>query len=150
MPRPVVSDMETMSQNGAAPKWILIADDDALVRELWAEALTGAGFRVLEANTGRETLDILRAVVPDLLLLDLHMPALSGEDVLVRLRAIAALQSLPVLIISGFLENEPEAGRGLNIVGRLTKPQPVSALVAAVQEAVQRSRPVSPVIRLTR
>ena len=133
-----------MSQNGAAPKWILIADDDALVRALWAEALTKAGFRVLEANTGRETMDILHAVVPDLLLLDLHMPELSGEDVLVRLRVIATLQSLPVLIISGFLEDEQDAGRGPNIVGRLAKPQPVRALIAAVREAVQRSRPVTP------
>ena len=133
-----------MSQNGAAPKWILIADDDALVRALWAEALTKAGFRVLEANTGRETMDILHAVVPDLLLLDLHMPELSGEDVLVRLRVIATLQSLPVLIISGFLEDEQDAGRGPNIVGRLAKPRPVRALIAAVREAVQRSRPVTP------
>ena len=99
---------------------------------------------MLEANTGRETMDILHAVVPDLLLLDLHMPELSGEDVLVRLRVIATLQSLPVLIISGFLEDEHDAGRGLNIVGRLAKPQPVRALIAAVREAVQRSRPVTP------
>ncbi len=139
-----------MSQDGAAPKWILIADDDALVRELWADALTKAGFRVLEADSGREALDTLRAVVPDLLLLDLHMPELSGEDVLARLRATAALQSLPVLIISGFLEEEDDAGRGLNIVGRLAKPQPLAALVAAVREAIQRSRPVKPVIHLTR
>jgi two-component system KDP operon response regulator KdpE len=139
-----------VSLNGSAPKWILIADDDALVRELWAEALTKAGFRVLGANTGRETLDILGTTVPDLLLLDLHNPVLSGEDVLVRLRATAALQSLPVLIISGFLEDEQDAGRGLNIVGRLAKPQPVHALVAAVREAVERSRPIAPVIRLTR
>jgi DNA-binding response OmpR family regulator len=141
--------MEAMSQDGAAPKWVLIADDDALCRELWAEALTKAGFRVLEADSGRETLDTLRAVVPDLLLLDLHMPELSSEDVLVRLRATAALQSLPVLIISGFLEEEHDAGRGLNIVGRLAKPQPLGALVAAVREGVQRARPVKPVIPLT-
>jgi DNA-binding response OmpR family regulator len=98
---------------------------------------------------GREALDALRVIVPHLLLLDLHMPELSGEDVLVHLRATAALQSLPVLIISGFLDEGPDAGRGLNIVGRLAKPQSLGALVAAVREGVQRARPVKPVIPLT-
>jgi DNA-binding response OmpR family regulator len=129
-----------VSQHGAAPKWILIADDDAGCRELWAEALTNAGFRVLEADSGRETLDALSAIVPHLLLLDLHMPELSGQEVLARLRTTAALQSLPVLIISGFLDEEPDAGRGLNIVGRLPKPQSLASLVGAVRVAVQRSR----------
>jgi len=77
------------------------------------------------------------------------MPDLGGEDVLVHLRATAALQSLPVLIVSGFLDEEPDAGRGLNIVGRLAKPQSLGALVAAVREGVQRARPVKPVIPLT-
>jgi len=138
-----------MSQAGGAPKWVLIADDDTGCRELWAEALANAGFRVLEADSGREALDALRVIVPHLLLLDLHMPDLSGEDVLVHLRATAALQSLPVLIVSGFLDEEPDAGRGLNIVGRLAKPQSLGALVAAVREGVQRARPVKPVIPLT-
>ena len=131
--------------------WILIADDDDdLVRTLWAETLTQAGYRTVEARTGREAIELMRTVVPDLMILDLHMPELAGEAVLRHLQGWPVLPRIPVLIISGFLdEEEHDAGDGLNIVGRLAKPQPLASLVATVREAVQRSRPVKPVSHLT-
>src|SRR5215471_4838234 len=55
--------------------WILIADDDDLVRKLWTEELTRIGHRAIEARTGRDALEIMETVVPDLVILDLRMPA---------------------------------------------------------------------------
>jgi CheY-like chemotaxis protein len=57
------------------PKWLLVADDDRLVRELWVDALIQAGYRTLQAENGHDAIELMRAVVPHLVLLDLRMPA---------------------------------------------------------------------------
>jgi CheY-like chemotaxis protein len=127
-----------MASAGAAPKWILVADDDAAIRELWTAVLTRAGYRVLTARTGREALDLTRAVVPHLVILDLRMPEMSGPAFLKVLEGSPVLERIPVLIVSGFLEEDaPRASLGLlNIVGRLPKPVRPTDLLAAVQAAL--------------
>jgi CheY-like chemotaxis protein len=119
--------------------WILVADDDVRVRELWLHVLTRAGYRVVAASDGRQTLELARAVVPDLLVLDLKMPGVSGHGVLAALQATPIVPRLPVLIVSGFLD-DPGAGAelGLTIVGRLAKPLPLNALLEAVRVALAR------------
>ena len=99
--------------------------------------LTRAGYRVLTARNGREALDLMRDVIPDLIILDLHMPEMDGPTFLKVLEGAPALQRMPVLIVSGFLEDEsPRASLGLNIVGRLSKPLRQADLLAAVQAAL--------------
>jgi chemosensory pili system protein ChpA (sensor histidine kinase/response regulator) len=121
----------------AIPKWILVADDDEVVRDLWTLVLTRAGYRVLTARNGREALDLMRDVIPDLIILDLHMPEMDGPTFLKVLAGAPVLQRMPVLIVSGFLEDEsPRASLGLNIVGRLSKPLRQADLLAAVQAAL--------------
>jgi CheY-like chemotaxis protein len=131
------SGLRTMAESGAAPKWILVADDDPTVREVWTEALTGAGYRVLLASDGREALGLVHDVVPDLIILDLRMPEMNGPAFLTVLQGSPVLQQIPVLIVSGFLEDEsPRASLGLHIVGRLPKPLRQTDLLAAVQAAL--------------
>jgi CheY-like chemotaxis protein len=115
------------------PPWILIADDDPIIRDVWTGALRQAGFRTAYARDGAETLERLQTVLPDLMILDLRMPELSGTAVLELIRLRPALARIPVLIISGFLDEEPVLERGLHIVGRLPKPQSLVAVVDAVR-----------------
>jgi CheY-like chemotaxis protein len=116
------------------PKWILVADDDDAIRELWTLVLTRAGYRVLTACNGREALDLTRAVVPDLIILDLRMPEMSGPAFLQAFDGAPVLERIPVLIISGFLEDdEPQSTPWLNIVGRLPKPLLPADLLVAVR-----------------
>jgi CheY-like chemotaxis protein len=119
------------------PRWVLVADDDDGVREVWTTALIRAGYRVLGARSGREALDFMRAVVPDLIILDLRMPGMDGPTFLKVLEGAPILGRIPVLIVSGFLEDEsPRASLGLNIVGRLSKPLRQADLLGAVQTAL--------------
>jgi len=118
-------------------KWILIADDDAGVRALLTDTLTRAGYRVVSASNGHEALDLMRAVVPDLIVLDLRMPEMSGPAFLKALKGSPVLTRIPVLIVSGFLEDEsPRASFGLNVVGRLPKPLRLADLLGAVRAAL--------------
>ncbi len=124
------------------PPWILIADDDPVIRDVWTTALRRAGYRTASARDGGEALDRLRMLLPDLMILDLRMPELGGTAVLELVRQRPALAQIPVLIISGFLDEEPVLDHGLYIVGRLPKPQSLHAVVQAVRAALARRPPV--------
>jgi CheY-like chemotaxis protein len=125
-----------------AAKWIVVTEDYDALRELWTMVLTRAGYRVLGARNGREALDLMRTVVPDLVTLDLRMPDMGGPAFLKVLADSPVLGRIPVLIVSGFLEDEaPGTSLGLNIVGRLSKPVRPADLVAAVQAALKSSGP---------
>jgi CheY-like chemotaxis protein len=116
---------------------IVVADDDDAVRKVWTLALTRAGYRTIESRTGRGAVDFMGTLQPDLLILDLHMPDLSGDDVLAHLREAPVLRQIPVLIVSGFLADKAAGAElGLNIVGRLQKPQLPTALLEAVRTAL--------------
>ncbi len=67
---------------------ILIIDDDEAIGNLEQEVLERAGYHVLRAYSGTEALLLLNANCPDLILLDLMLPGLSGEEVLPRLQGI--------------------------------------------------------------
>ena len=73
---------------------ILIIDDDAAIGNLEQEVLQRAGYAVLRAYSGTEALLLLKDSRPDLILLDLMLPGLSGEEVLPKLRGI------PVIVVS--------------------------------------------------
>ena len=117
--------------------WILIADDDPLIREVWANALGRVGYRTAQAQDGREALALMTKVLPDLMILDLRMPGLSGHEVLQRIRERPDLARIPVLISSAVLDEAPPSDPGLNIVGRLQKPQALTDMLAAVRTALK-------------
>ena len=73
---------------------ILVVDDDAAIGDLEQEVLECAGYRVLRAYSGTEALLLIKDARPDLALLDLMLPGLSGEALLPRLRGI------PVIVVS--------------------------------------------------
>ena len=73
---------------------ILIIDDDAAIGDLEQEILERAGYAVQRAYSGTEALLLLKNSRPDLILLDLMLPGLSGEEVLPQ------LQGIPVIVVS--------------------------------------------------
>src|SRR6266568_4306403 len=81
-------------------KRILFVDDDELVLRIYREALSKQGFHVDTANDGVSAAKALRAIKPDLMVLDLMMPKLSGVEVLKFVRAEPALAHLPVVVLS--------------------------------------------------
>ena len=79
---------------------ILIADDNALSRELMRELLEASGHVILEAINGRNALDLIRRSGPDLVFLDLQMPLQDGFSVIRELRNDSRLRSLPVVAVT--------------------------------------------------
>lgn len=79
---------------------ILVADDNALSRELIRELLEGSGHVVLEAANGRIALDLIRRCRPDIVFLDLQMPLQDGFSVLQALRKESPFQKLRVVALT--------------------------------------------------
>jgi putative two-component system response regulator len=89
------------SSNGSRTYRILVVDDDPAIRRFHTCLLEGAGFAVTLAADGHEALSQVEASLPDLVLLDLDMPRLSGYEVCRRLKADARTRFIPVVILTG-------------------------------------------------
>ena len=83
-----------------APKTILVVDDESLPRTLLKVNLSQAGYSVLEADSGRVALALLREKTVDAVLLDLVMPEMDGFQVLRKLKSDDLLKDIPVVVVS--------------------------------------------------
>jgi two-component system alkaline phosphatase synthesis response regulator PhoP len=103
-------------------KRILVVEDDRFLRRACEMGLRQRGFSVLTATDGEEGLRLARAERPDLILLDMLMPKLSGLDVLRALRGEENTQAIPVLIFSNSSrEQDVQEAMSLGISGYLVK-----------------------------
>ena len=85
---------------------VLVVDDDPLTRMMAAEALREGGFTVLEAEDGLNALGLFSERQPDLVLLDVMMPGLSGFEVCQRLRLMPGGSLVPVIMLTGLEDSE--------------------------------------------
>ena len=106
---------------------ILIIDDDAAIGNLEQEVLERAGYAVLRAYSGTEALLVLKSSRPDLILLDLMLPGLSGEEVL------PLIQGIPVIVVSAKTAVQDKVALLLGgAADYLTKPFDTKELLARV------------------
>ena len=87
-------------------KTILVVDDDREVREVVLAVLEGAGYRVIEADTGEEAITIARRERPDLIIMDMMMPGMNGLDATQEIRQDQALCRTPIVAVSAYGVNE--------------------------------------------
>ncbi len=101
---------------------IVVAEDDASMRRLMTRVLSADGYEIVEACDGRETLEMLRRNHTTVLILDLVMPDISGWEVLEARANDAALQHVPVIVVSA--KRGPHVARALayGVYGLLPKP----------------------------
>jgi two-component system, OmpR family, alkaline phosphatase synthesis response regulator PhoP len=123
---------------------ILIADDKANIRNLVRDYLESEGFRVVIAVDGREALYTARAEKPDLILLDIMMPEMSGYDFL---RTYRKERETPVILITAKLdETDKVLGLELGADDYVTKPFGMKELVARINAVLRRAErpPIEP------
>lgn len=123
-------------------KRVLLAEDEPNIVETLRFLLGRAGFRVDVCENGREALQSALSAPPDVLVLDMMLPEMSGLDILRNLRKDQACAAMPILMLTakGQREDRERAiEAGVDVF--LTKPFANADLVAAVQELA--ARPVS-------
>ena len=117
---------------------VLVVDDDAVICEMLATSLAEHGYETRRASDGRETLYLVEREAPDVLLLDVHLPDISGGEVLAELQADAQLRRIPVVMISA--DAIPATiGRFLaqGAGAYLTKPLDVKKLLTLLDERLK-------------
>ncbi len=116
---------------------ILIVDDEPQIHRFLGPALAAAGFTVAGARDGAEGLRLIAARAPDLVLLDLGLPDLDGEEVLRRLRAFSGV---PVIVISARgREAEKIAALDAGADDYVEKPFALGELLARMRAALRRA-----------
>ena len=115
-------------------KNILIIDDDIYIGNVLEEALTKEGYRVSRAYSGTEALFVLSQSKPDLVLLDLMLPGLNGEDVLPQ------IEGIPVIIVSAKVDSDNKVNLLLGgAVDYVTKPFNTKELLARIVVQLRNS-----------
>lgn len=114
---------------------VVLVEDDAWIRTFLCDVLTEEGYEVTEAADGRTALQIVRGDPPDLVLLDLAMPEVTGRDVLQELKRNRRTRQVPVLVISAYTRvlSEEEAG---SVAGVLRKPLMIEELLEQLRRVL--------------
>lgn len=95
---------------------ITIVEDDSAIREMYKLKLESAGYDVTTANDGASALHVLEHIVPDLILLDIRMPHLPGNEVLKRVRDTDWGQDIKCIVLTNISKDEaPNDFRFLNV-----------------------------------
>lgn len=102
---------------------ILIVEDNALLREMYRSALKSLGAELIETQRGALVLELVRAHKPDLVILDLILPDISGQEVLKSLRQSPGSRDVPVLAVTNAVTAGDETSlRQQGFSGLVTKP----------------------------
>ena len=120
-------------------KTVLLVEDDSWLRYIMAELFADDGYQVLEAATGSQALTLVEQESPDLVVLDLNLPEMSGLELLHVWRTQERTVALPVIVMSGSLDGETRQR-----LSRLSeraddvfeKPVDVARLFARVEQAI--------------
>lgn len=128
------------SRRRARPRCVLIVDDSVDVRLLWRVALTLAGFAVGEAANGTDALAKAVAVCPDVIVMDLCMPVMSGVEAARALKRDARTANIPVVGVTAHL-GSPLTSEFQRVCDEvLEKPVCPDLLVATLSRAMRSAR----------
>ena len=103
-------------------KTILLVEDEPLLANLLKQRLEKEGFAIFHAPDGEEALKVMKTLQPDLILLDIILPKISGFEFMERLRNDPAFGKAPIVIISNLgQESDVEKGKVLGAIGYFVK-----------------------------
>jgi CheY-like chemotaxis protein len=118
-----------------ACKKILIVEDNSHWRELLALWLRRSGYEVAEAATGLAAIEQTRATRPDLIIMDLGLPEITGDEATARLKADPSTRDIPVIVNTAFPKGAPPVERALAVgaAAILYKPTNLKVLLEVMQ-----------------
>ncbi|PCF97472.1 response regulator transcription factor [Vreelandella nigrificans] len=121
---------------------VLVVDDEPNIVLSLEFLMEQAGFEVVTAEDGEQALEQVSVASPDLLLLDISLPGMSGFDVLERLRSQDATAQLPIIMLTAHGRDvEREKGMALGADDYITKPFSTQSLVEKVKALLAEDQP---------
>ncbi|MEM6475396.1 MAG: response regulator [Pseudomonadota bacterium] len=118
-------------------KRIMVVEDNDLNRKLFCDVLQANGFEVEPVADGASVLETARAVSPDLIIMDIQLPGISGVDLIEAAKRDAALKAIPVLAVTAFAaKGDEERIRSAGASGYLAKPVSIMPFMNAVKQLI--------------
>lgn len=125
---------------------VLVVDDDPSIRRLLVVILRGQGYQTLEASNGREALAAMRAGSPDIVILDLLMPEVSGWDVLRERAADPSLLRIPMIVASASNIHESRVDvLAAQVCGVIAKPFDLDTVLTTLTDCLEHPGVLAPV-----
>jgi two-component system cell cycle response regulator DivK len=118
----------------AFPKTVLIVEDNELNMKLFRDLLQAHGYDTLEARTGPEALEALKVARPDLILMDIQLPEVSGLEVTQKIKSDKELADIPVIAVTAFaMKGDEERIRQGGCEDYIAKPISVASFIEKVK-----------------
>ena len=119
-------------------KAILVADDDPDILSIVSMSLETQGYTVYKATNGREAVDLAKQHHPDLVLMDMMMPIVSGYEAVTELKADAATRDITIVGLSAkAMATDMERATDVGIDGYITKPFRIAQVLTVVESYLQ-------------
>ena len=118
---------------------ILIAEDERDIRDLITFTLRFAGYEVVAASNGEEGYNLAKQTMPDLILMDVRMPKMTGYEACKAIKADKSTESIPVVFLSAKgQESEVQTGLDVGAVEYILKPFSPDQLTERVKQILQK------------
>ncbi len=129
-----------MDGSESAPRSVLVVEDNPLNMKLFAAMLAAQGYAVLQAGDAPRGIDLAHVHHPDLIIMDVHLPGMSGLEATQTLKQDGATRDIPIIITTahGLRGDEPEL-RASGCDGFMAKPIAISEFIDTVQSFMRRS-----------
>ncbi len=115
-------------------KTVLIVEDNELNMKLFNDLLEAHGYATFKTASGVEAIELARRHRPDLILMDIQLPEVSGEDVIQWMKSDDELRAIPIIAITAFaMKGDEERIRARGCEGYLSKPISVSKFLETVR-----------------
>ncbi len=121
------------------PKTILIVEDNELNMKLFNDLLEAHGYSTLQVKDGRAVVEITRQNRPDLILMDIQLPEISGLEITKMLKADDDLRSIPVVAVTAFaMKGDEQKIRNGGCDGYIAKPISVASFLQTVSRFLEQ------------
>jgi two-component system, cell cycle response regulator DivK len=119
---------------GEMSKTVLVVEDNELNMKLFHDLLEANGYNIIQTRNGLEAMDLARAHHPDLILMDIQLPEVSGLDVTKWIKEDEELRSIPVIAVTAFaMKGDEERIRAGGCEAYLSKPISVAKFIETVK-----------------
>lgn len=118
-------------------KRILVVEDNELNMKVFRHVLEAHGYECVETDDGREVLELARSTVPNLIIMDIQLPGISGIEVTRSLKTSKTLCHIPVIAVSAFaMRGDEERIRQSGCEDYLPKPVNISKLIETIEHHI--------------
>jgi two-component system alkaline phosphatase synthesis response regulator PhoP len=118
-------------------KKILVVDDEPDMLKILLLRLKKAGYEVFSGTDGREALKLAHQVIPDLIILDVYLPDISGDGVVKIMKADKGLKDIPIILISATTTSLAEKAKECGANDYVTKPFEPEELISMVKSNLE-------------